>query len=94
MKPESLSICNRVLHCVERGLALLAGNRPEIPRRRPVRQDGAPDPAGDRRQGQTMVEYLIVAAMLVGPMAMMGVFLYVYRKNAGRVLDLVGSEYP
>ena len=46
------------------------------------------------RAGQTMIEYVIVAAMLVGSVAILAVFLYAFREHGGRVLDLVASEYP
>jgi len=47
-----------------------------------------------RRSGQVMIEYVIVAAMLVGATAILAVFLYSFREFGGRVLDLVASEYP
>jgi hypothetical protein len=41
-----------------------------------------------------MVEYVIVAAVLVSLVAVCAVFLYTFREYGGRVLDLVASEYP
>jgi hypothetical protein len=41
-----------------------------------------------------MIEYVIVAAMLVAATAILAVFLYSFREFGGRVLDLVASEYP
>jgi hypothetical protein len=32
--------------------------------------------------------------MLTATMAIMAIFLYTFRENSGRVLDLVASEYP
>lgn len=46
------------------------------------------------RRGQTMVEYVIVAGILVTTVAIMAVFLYTFKQFGGRVLDLVASEYP
>ena len=46
------------------------------------------------RRGQAMVEYLIVAGVLVAMVAVLSVFLYTFREQSGRVLDLVASEYP
>ena len=41
-----------------------------------------------------MVEYVIVAGILVTTVAIMAVFLYTFKQFGGRVLDLVASEYP
>ena len=41
-----------------------------------------------------MVEYVIVAGVLVAMVAVLSVFLYTFREQSGRVLDLVASEYP
>ena len=46
------------------------------------------------RQGQAMVEYLIVAATLILAVAVLAVFLFSFRENSSRVLDLVASDYP
>ncbi len=46
------------------------------------------------RNGQAMIEYMIIAVMLTATMAIMAVFLYAFRENSGRVLDLISSEYP
>ena len=51
-------------------------------------------PPADRRSGQAMIEYVIVAAMLMSTIAILAVFLYSFREFGGRVLNLVGSEYP
>jgi hypothetical protein len=50
--------------------------------------------ASGSRRGQAMVEYVIVAAMLTATIAIMAVFLYSFREDSGRVLDLVSSEFP
>jgi hypothetical protein len=41
-----------------------------------------------------MVEYLIVAATLILAVAVLAVFLFSFRENSSRVLDLVASDYP
>ena len=46
------------------------------------------------RSGQAMVEYAIVAGMMVLAASVLAVFLYAFREYGGRVLDLVASEYP
>ncbi|MFO7871804.1 MAG: hypothetical protein R6V03_10290 [Kiritimatiellia bacterium] len=46
------------------------------------------------RGGQAMIEYVITAGMLIAAVAIMAVFLYTFRENSGRILDLVASEYP
>ena len=46
------------------------------------------------RRGQTSVEYLITAGMLIASIAILAVFLYTFKEYGGRVLDLVSSEYP
>jgi hypothetical protein len=51
-------------------------------------------PPADRRSGQAMIEYVIVAAMLMSTIAILAVFLYSFREFGGRVLNLVASEYP
>jgi hypothetical protein len=65
---------------------------------RRVWRDGAAGPrgflAGGDRSGQTMIEYVIVASMLVLAASILAVFLYAFREYGGRVLDLVASEYP
>jgi hypothetical protein len=49
--------------------------------------------ARDRR-GQAMIEYVIVSGMLLAAVAIFAVFLYAFRQEAGRVLDLVAYDYP
>ena len=51
-------------------------------------------PPADKRSGQAMIEYVIVAAMLMSTIAILAVFLYSFREFGGRVLNLVASEYP
>ena len=44
--------------------------------------------------GQAMVEYAITAGILISTVAILSVFLYTFREYAGRILDMVASEYP
>ncbi len=47
-----------------------------------------------RRVGQAMVEFMIVMAILLSSVAIVNLFLNVYREHGMRVLRLVASEYP
>jgi Flp pilus assembly pilin Flp len=46
------------------------------------------------RRGQTMVEYIVIAAMLVLAVSIIAILLFAFRQQSGRVLNLVASEYP
>ena len=46
------------------------------------------------RSGQAMVEFVVVAGVMLATVAIMMVFLGTFREYGTRVLDLVGSEYP
>ncbi len=46
------------------------------------------------RRGQAMIEYLMVAVVLMSVIAILAVFLYSFKAYSGRVLDLAASEYP
>lgn len=46
------------------------------------------------KYGQAMVEFLIIAAMLVLSVTILSAMLYTFKENSSRVLNLVGSEYP
>jgi len=46
------------------------------------------------RNGQTMIEYVVIAAMLVLSLSLFAVFLYAFKEHGGRVLDLVALDYP
>ena len=46
------------------------------------------------RSGQTMVEYVIVLAVLIGVVLALGTLSGALRSNEARTLDLVSSEYP
>jgi hypothetical protein len=47
-----------------------------------------------RRTGQAMIEYLIIAAMLLATIPMMAIFLRALRQHSTRTLELAASEYP
>ena len=46
------------------------------------------------RSGQAMVEYVVVAGMLVLFCTIMAVILFVFREHSNRILDLLSSDYP
>ncbi len=46
------------------------------------------------RAGQAMVEYVVVATVLLAVVAVMALFLYALRLQSDRVLTLVASDYP
>lgn len=46
------------------------------------------------RDGQTVVEYMILAVMLLFCITIMAVFLFTFREYGSRVLDLVASDFP
>lgn len=41
-----------------------------------------------------MVEYIVAAGMLLAAFAVLALLLYTFREHGGRILRLVGSEYP
>jgi hypothetical protein len=47
-----------------------------------------------RRQGQTVVEYVVSTVIFMLVVAILSVFLYTLREQNTRVLDLMASEYP
>jgi hypothetical protein len=46
------------------------------------------------RAGQTMLEYLMVAGILLACVSILAVFLYTFKEHGGRILDLAASEFP
>lgn len=46
------------------------------------------------RRAQALVEFVAMAAMLMLVLVMLALLLYTFREYGGRVMDLVGSEYP
>ena len=58
-----------------------------------------PFPARRRRpdltnSGQAMIEFIIIAAMLIATVAIFSIFLYSIKKDSSRTLELVSYEYP
>ncbi len=47
-----------------------------------------------KRSGQAAVEYILAAGVLVTCVGVLAVLLYALRQHAGRVLLLIGSDYP
>ncbi len=47
-----------------------------------------------RKRGQAMVEFMVVAGMILAALAILWVFLATFKEYGTRVLNLVGSEYP
>jgi len=44
--------------------------------------------------GQTMIEYVIIAAVLIAALSVAGVLIYALRSQSDRTLELVSSDYP
>ncbi len=49
---------------------------------------------GHGRSGQALVEFVVVAVVLLSMLAMLSLFLYTFRAYGNRTLSLVASEYP
>ena len=41
-----------------------------------------------------MVEFTVVMGLLMGTLLMLTIFLYTFREYGGRILNLVGMDYP
>lgn len=41
-----------------------------------------------------MIEYTIIAAMLIASMSIFAIFLYTQKEQGGRILDLVACDSP
>ena len=46
------------------------------------------------RNGQAMIEFTMIAAMLIVSVAIFAVLLYAFKEQGRRVLDLVALDYP
>jgi hypothetical protein len=46
------------------------------------------------KAGQAMIEYLVVAGVLLAAMTILALFLSTFQQYGDRVLNLVASEYP
>ncbi len=49
---------------------------------------------GTRRQGQATTEFVTMMGLLMLVLVMLALLLYTFKEYGGRVMDLVGSEYP
>jgi len=45
-------------------------------------------------RGQAMVEYIIIAGLLMASLGILAVFFVTFQEYSGRILALVSSEYP
>ncbi len=50
--------------------------------------------SGRRRAGQTTTEFVIMTAMVTLMLVILSLLLYTFKEYGGRVLNLVGSEFP
>lgn len=55
---------------------------------------GQPPRRAKSFEGQTMIEFIIIAAMLIATVAIFSIFLYSIKKDSSRTLELVSYEYP
>ncbi len=46
------------------------------------------------KSGQAMIEYVVLAVMVITTVSIMAILLYTFKEHGGRVLDLAASEYP
>jgi hypothetical protein len=46
------------------------------------------------KNGQTMLEYVIVLGMSLGIIVTIGFFMYVFKEHGGRILDIISGPYP
>lgn len=46
------------------------------------------------KRGQAMIEFVIVAGILTLTVVVFGLYLYTFREQGTRVLDLIGADYP
>ena len=47
-----------------------------------------------QRNGQATTEFVTMMGLLMLVLVMLALLLYTFREYGGRVMDLVGSEYP
>ena len=46
------------------------------------------------KRGQAMIEFVVVAGILTLTVVVFGLYLYTFREQGTRVLDLIGADYP
>ncbi len=44
--------------------------------------------------GQVATEYLVVAGILLASVVLLSIFLYTFKEQGDRVLNIAASEYP
>jgi uncharacterized YccA/Bax inhibitor family protein len=47
-----------------------------------------------KKSGQIMLEYAIVAGILVGVLSMLALFLFTFKEQGGRIMDLISADFP
>jgi hypothetical protein len=50
--------------------------------------------SGIERRGQATVEFVTMMGLLMLVLVVLALLLYAFKEYGGRVMDLVGSEYP
>jgi hypothetical protein len=48
----------------------------------------------EHRCGQAMIEYFLIAAVVITMVSILALLLYTFREQSGRVVDLVAADYP
>ena len=46
------------------------------------------------KHGQAMIEYIIVAGLLMASLAILTLFLQTFKEYGARILEMVASDYP
>jgi hypothetical protein len=46
------------------------------------------------RSGQAMIEYVVIAGMLLATVVIFSMFMYAFKQDSGRSMDIVAYEYP
>lgn len=49
---------------------------------------------GERECGQTMIEYVVVAGVLLASFVILTLFLLAFQEYGARILDMIASDYP
>ena len=47
-----------------------------------------------KRAGQAMIEYVVIAGMLLASVVIFSMFMYAFKQDSGRSMDIVAYEYP
>ena len=46
------------------------------------------------KRGQVIVEYVVIAGLLLASLAILSLFLNTFQEYSYRILEMVGSDYP